>query len=48
MSAILDLQRLLKGYKDFDGNMLDVPDHLILQFDNCSEKKVFENAACYS
>lgn len=37
--AILDLQVLLKKFKDNGGRQLDVPDHLILQFDNCAENK---------
>jgi hypothetical protein len=37
--SILDLQILLQKKKDFCDNPLDVPDHLFLQFDNCSENK---------
>lgn len=42
MSAILDLKVLLEesSVKDKLGYNLDVPDHLILQFDNCGENKV--------
>lgn len=34
-----DLQVLLQRKKDKHGNGLDMPDHLILQFDNCTENK---------
>ena len=37
--AILDLQDLLKEKKDHCERALDVPDYLILQFDNCGENK---------
>lgn len=39
--AILDLQVLLanKKYSDNGGRKMDIPDHLILQFDNCPENK---------
>lgn len=35
-TAILDLQKLLANRN----TPLDMPEHLILQFDNCSENKV--------
>ena len=40
--AILDLQKLLAKHKDKtpSKNPLDIPRHLILQFDNCAENKV--------
>jgi hypothetical protein len=37
---MLDLQALLKEFKDKSGNPLDLPRALILQFDNCPENKV--------
>ena len=37
--SILDLQILLQSYKDNLNNPLDLPSHLILQFDNCKENK---------
>lgn len=39
-SAMLDLQDLLKNFKDLSNNPLDLPRALILQFDNCAENKV--------
>ena len=49
MLAILDLKILLEKRKDKHGYTLDVPDHLILQFDNCSENKVSRGVCmqCY-
>lgn len=38
--GILDLKILLEQKRDNHNYTLDVPDHLILQFDNCSENKV--------
>lgn len=40
--AILDLQKLLAMHEDTTAskNSLDIPRHLILQFDNCGENKV--------
>ena len=38
--AILDIEKLLACHKDDLDNPLQVPDHLILQFDNCAENKV--------
>ena len=37
--SIIDLQSLLKNKQDLGGRSLDVPEHMILQFDNCSENK---------
>lgn len=39
--AVLDLQKLLATKQDVHGFPLDMPEHLILQFDNCrGENKV--------
>ena len=37
--AILDLQVQLQKHRDVGDNPMDVPRHLILQFDNCPENK---------
>jgi hypothetical protein len=37
--SLLDLQILLEKKTDYNGHPLDLPDHLILQFDNCAENK---------
>lgn len=37
--SVLDLQILLAKHTDYGCRPLDVPDHMILQFDNCPENK---------